>query len=69
MPEQETVKRAQRDLREGKSPSTAAGEFVHEEIEHVREGFGLGDSWNSFEPCVRRTEVVTDSRLGQIATV
>src|SRR6202000_1857210 len=38
MPEQETVKRAERDLAEGKSPSTAAGEFVHEEIEHVREG-------------------------------
>src|ERR1700761_6680872 len=38
MPEQETVRRAQQDLKEGKSPSTAAGEFVHEEIEHVREG-------------------------------
>lgn len=38
MPEQETVRRAQQDLRQGKTPSTAAGEFVHEEIEHVREG-------------------------------
>lgn len=38
MPEEETIKRAERDLKEGKSPSTAAGEFVHEEIEHVREG-------------------------------
>jgi hypothetical protein len=38
MPEKETVDRAQEDLQEGKSPSTAAGEFVHEEIEHVREG-------------------------------
>ena len=38
MPETQTLKRAERDLREGKSPSTAAGEFVHEEIEHVREG-------------------------------
>jgi hypothetical protein len=38
MPERETVKRAKEDLREGKSPSTAAGEFVREEIEHVREG-------------------------------
>ena len=38
MPEQQTVRRAQRDLKEGKSPSTAAGEFVHEEIEHVRKG-------------------------------
>jgi len=38
MPEQETMRRARRDLAEGKSASTAAGEFVHEEIEHVREG-------------------------------
>jgi hypothetical protein len=33
-----TVERAKKDLREGKSPTTAAGEFVHEEIEHVRRG-------------------------------
>ena len=38
MPEKQTLERARRDLREGKSPTTAAGEFVHEEIEHVREG-------------------------------
>ena len=38
MPEKETLEKARKDLREGKSPSTAAGEFVHEEIEHVREG-------------------------------
>lgn len=38
MPEKETVERAQEDMREGKSPSTAAGEFVREEIDHVREG-------------------------------
>ncbi|HTV08595.1 MAG TPA: hypothetical protein VMD97_06095 [Candidatus Aquilonibacter sp.] len=38
MPEQAVKNRAMQDLREGKSPSTAAGEFVHEEIEHVREG-------------------------------
>jgi hypothetical protein len=38
MPDRSTTERAKRDLREGKSPSTAAGEFVHEEIEHVREG-------------------------------
>jgi hypothetical protein len=36
--ERETREKAQEDLREGKSPSTAAGEFVHEEIDHVREG-------------------------------
>lgn len=38
MPEKETLKRAQEDMRQGKSSSTAAGEFVREEIEHVREG-------------------------------
>jgi hypothetical protein len=38
MPERETVERAQEDAREGKSPSTQAGEFVREEIHHVREG-------------------------------
>jgi hypothetical protein len=38
MPDETTVKKAKEDLREGKSPTTAAGEFVHEEIEHVREG-------------------------------
>ena len=38
MPEQETLKRARRDAREGKAPSTQAGEFVREEIEHIREG-------------------------------
>jgi hypothetical protein len=38
MPEKATVEKAKEDLREGKSPATAAGEFVHEEIEHVREG-------------------------------
>lgn len=38
MPSKSTVEHAKKDLREGKAPSTAAGEFVHEEIEHVREG-------------------------------
>jgi hypothetical protein len=38
MPDEETIEKARQDEREGKSPSTQAGEFVHEEIEHVREG-------------------------------
>src|SRR3989441_6863375 len=38
MPERETIERAKKDAREGKAPSTQAGEFVREEIEHVREG-------------------------------
>jgi hypothetical protein len=36
--EHDVVERAEADLREGQSASTAAGEFVREEIEHVREG-------------------------------
>ena len=38
MPEKETLKRARRDKRAGKSASTQAGEFVREEMHHVREG-------------------------------
>jgi hypothetical protein len=38
MPEPETIDRAERDKAEGKSPSTQAGEFVREEMHHVREG-------------------------------
>lgn len=38
MPEQETMERAREDAREGKSASTQAGEFVREEVHHVREG-------------------------------
>jgi hypothetical protein len=38
MPERETIKRAHQDARQGKAPSTQAGEFVREEMEHVRQG-------------------------------
>jgi hypothetical protein len=38
MPEKKTLDRATKDKREGKSPSTQAGEFVREEIHHIREG-------------------------------
>ena len=38
MPERATVRRAREDKRQGKSPSTQAGEFVREEIHHIREG-------------------------------
>ncbi|HEX3660137.1 MAG TPA: DUF6496 domain-containing protein [Acidobacteriaceae bacterium] len=38
MPNPSTTEKAREDLREGKAPSTAAGEFVKEEIDHVREG-------------------------------
>jgi hypothetical protein len=38
MPEQSTLERAKEDAREGKSASTQAGEFVREEMHHIREG-------------------------------
>jgi len=38
MPDEETIERAREDESEGKSPSTQAGEFVREEMEHIREG-------------------------------
>jgi hypothetical protein len=38
MPEKETLERAHQDAAEGKSPSTQAGEFVREEMHHIREG-------------------------------
>lgn len=38
MPEKATIKRAKKDLAEGKSASTAAGEFVKQEMDHIREG-------------------------------
>lgn len=38
MPEKKTLDRAREDAREGKSPSTQAGEFVREEMHHIREG-------------------------------
>jgi hypothetical protein len=38
MPEETTIERAERDPSQGKSPSTQAGEFVREEMDHIREG-------------------------------
>jgi Family of unknown function (DUF6496) len=38
MPDKKTMARARKDKKEGKAPSTQAGEFVHEEIEHIRAG-------------------------------
>jgi hypothetical protein len=38
MPDKKTIERAKQDAREGKAPSTQAGEFVREEIEHIRQG-------------------------------
>ena len=38
MPEKKTLERVKKDKQEGKSPSTQAGEFVQEEMDHIREG-------------------------------
>ena len=38
MPEKQTLERARRDRREGRAPSTQAGEFIREQIEHIRKG-------------------------------
>jgi hypothetical protein len=38
LPEKKTIERARKDAREGKAPSTQAGEFVREEMEHIRQG-------------------------------
>jgi hypothetical protein len=38
MPQKKTIQRARRDARQGKSPSTQAGEFVREEIDNIRQG-------------------------------
>jgi hypothetical protein len=38
MPEKKTIEKAKKDKSEGKAPSTQAGEFVHQEIENIREG-------------------------------
>ena len=38
MPDKQTIENARRDAREGKAPSTQAGEFVKEEMDHIREG-------------------------------
>ena len=38
MPEKETLERARKDKEQGKAPTTQAGEFIREEIHHIREG-------------------------------
>jgi hypothetical protein len=70
MPEKETLERAEQDEREGKSASTQAGEFIREEMHHIREG-KHGD--RPFKSETRRREttasekgnnVIEDTRTG-----
>ena len=44
MPEKQTIGRARRDRRQGKAASTQAGEFVREEMDHIREGLRQADA-------------------------
>ena len=56
MPEEEVAERTQRDREQGSSPSTQAGEFVREEMHHVREGKHGARSRSRLLPlaCLRR---------------
>src|SRR5208282_225565 len=77
MPERETLERAREDAREGKSPSTQAGEFVREEIHHVREGkhgarspqqaiaIGLSKARKAGIPLPRRRKEQSDTDAGR----
>jgi hypothetical protein len=38
MPDKTTIERARKDRRQGKAPTTQAGEFVREEIDKIRHG-------------------------------
>lgn len=54
MPEKKTLRKARQDKREGKAPSTQAGEFVHEEIEYIRHGKHACDRRNTPSPSACR---------------
>ena len=64
MPERETIKRARKDTREGKAPSTQAGEFVREEIEHVRQGKHGARSTRCSEILARRRKRMWKRQCG-----
>ncbi len=40
MPQKQTLKRAAQDKKEGKAPSTQAGEFVREQMDKLHDGTG-----------------------------
>jgi hypothetical protein len=74
MPSKQTARRAKAELRAGKRPTTAAGEFVGEEMEHVREGkhgvrstkqaiaIGLSKARRAGEPLQAPTKGATSTR-------
>ncbi len=73
MPDEETVERAREDAAEGKAPSTQAGEFVREEMHHVRRRQArraldqAGDRHRTFQGPPRRSPSETaGSRKGQV---
>jgi len=60
VPEKKTIERATRDKREGKAPTTQAGEFVREEIHHVRRG----QAWCSLDQAGDRDRSVQGAPSG-----
>ena len=61
MPEKETMERAREDAREGKSPSSQAGEFVREEMHHIREG----ETWCGFYEASDRDRALESAARGR----
>ncbi len=65
MPEKEPIRRARLDAAEGKAPTTQAGEFVKEEMEHIRKGkhgrpvYQAGDCYRSFQGAPGRRAAAT----------
>jgi len=53
MPDKRTIEKAREDKREGKSPSTQAGEFVRAEIDKIHPG----DSSLTAHPSVLRASM------------
>ena len=59
MPEKRTIARARKDKREGKAPTTQAGEFVREEMEHIREvARRLGNTVTVCRKCYIHPDVI-----------
>jgi|GEM_PF-6079611 len=59
MPEQEVIEPAKRDKEEDKSPNTQAGEFVREEMHHIREGKHGAANTKQARPSRKRSRAVS----------
>src|SRR5258705_9757310 len=61
MPEKKTIERAKKAQRRGKSSSTQSGEFVREEMHHIREGNTVPDRPSRRSPLGSQRHVVPAS--------